>query len=113
VRKKKGRGGERLTGGAHMLVRGNKKKKKEATRAGAGEKLVGCWAAWAERSEGLFFFFFKLLSKQLYFSNSNQILSNFSQKFYKLLETTQATKNHARQLMMHNHLLSLCLLNYV
>jgi hypothetical protein len=41
-----------------MLVRGNKKKKKEATRAGAGEKLVGCWAAWAERSEGLFFFFF-------------------------------------------------------
>jgi hypothetical protein len=64
--------------------------------------------------KGFLFFIFKLLLKQLFFSNSNQILSNFfSKNFINFLETTQATKNHASQLMMHNHLLSLCLLNYV
>jgi hypothetical protein len=63
----------------------------------------------------LFFFSFSnYFLKQLFFSNSNQnSFKVFSQKFINFLETTQATKNHASQLMMHNHLLSLFLLNYV
>jgi hypothetical protein len=77
------------------------------------------WAGrpgWAEReaSKVLFFFpFSNFFFKPFSFSISNQTLSNFFSKIYKLLETTQATKNHASQLMMHIHLLSLSYLNYI
>jgi hypothetical protein len=74
------------------------------------------WAAWAERVAGalLFFFFSNFIFKSFFNSNSNQTFANFSQKFFiDFLETTQATKNHASQLMMHIHLLSLSLLNYL
>jgi hypothetical protein len=66
----------------------NKRKEKEepGAWAAAGRRLVGCWAAGPEGGEGKFsfFFFFKLFSKQLLNSNSNQTFSNFSQNFYNL-----------------------------
>jgi hypothetical protein len=99
--------------------REQRKRKRERERAwagaGKGWRVVGLFGPKGEKVRFLFFFsFFKLLLKQLFFSNSNQTLSNFfSKNFINFLETTQATKNHASQLMMHNHLLSLCLLNYV
>jgi hypothetical protein len=69
-------------------------------------------------SRAVFSLFFLLFSnfifKSFFISNSIQTFSNFSQEFYRnFLETTQATKNHASQLMMHIHLLSLSLLNYL
>jgi hypothetical protein len=61
-----------------------------------------------------FLFFFKLLFKTAFlFKFKSKLFQTFSQKFIHFLETTQATKNHASQLMTHNHLLSLSLLNYV
>jgi hypothetical protein len=75
------------------------------------------WAAWAVRVAGTFCFFLFLF--QTSFSNpfSTQIQINLLQTFLKnfidFLETTQATKNHASQKMMHIHLLSLSLLNYL
>jgi hypothetical protein len=95
--------------------RGVKKKKREGERwAGAGGGL----GRLGRKGAGAGFVFFSFLFpnfffKPFFFSNSNQILSNFSQKFINFLETTQATKNHASQLMMHIHLLSLSLLNYI
>jgi hypothetical protein len=78
---------------------------------------MGRWAVWAKRGAGkvfLFFFSFSnFLFKPFFFSNSNQTFQTFLKNFINFLETTQATKNHASQLMMHNHLLSLSLLNYV
>jgi hypothetical protein len=78
----------RLTGGAQVSARAKKRKKRVVAWTGAGK---GWWAAGPlgpKGKKGLFFlfflFFFKLLLKQLFFPNSNQILSNFSQKFYKL-----------------------------
>jgi hypothetical protein len=63
---------------------------------------------------GKVFFFFKLLFQTTFLLNfKSKLFQTFSQKFINFLETTQATKNHASQLMMHNHLLSLSLLNYV
>jgi hypothetical protein len=97
-----------------------KEKKRERERwAGAGE---GRWAGrpgWAERGAGygFFFFFFKLLlsffKTTFLLKFKSKLFQTFSQKFINFLETTQATKNHASQLMMHNHLLCLSLLNYV
>jgi hypothetical protein len=61
-----------------------------------------------------FFFFFKLIFKTTFlFKFKSKLFQTFPQKFINFLETTQATKNHASQLMMHKHLLSLSLLNYV
>jgi hypothetical protein len=77
------------------------------------------WAAWAEKSRGalcffFFFFFFKLLFQTI-FSTLIQFkpFQTFLKNFIDFLETTQATKNHASQLMIHIHLLSLSLLNYL
>jgi hypothetical protein len=79
------------------------------------------WAGrpgWAERGAGKVLFFF-LFHFQTSFSNhfslqiQIKLFQAFSQKFINFLETTQAIKNHANQLMMHKHLLSLSLLNYV
>jgi hypothetical protein len=90
------------------------------------EWAINClnWRArWGEkgREEGgainclnFFLFIFKLLFKTSFlFKFNSKLFQTFSQKFINFLETTQATKNHASQLMMHNHLLSLSLLNYV
>jgi hypothetical protein len=76
------------------------------------------WAAWAERGVWGAFVFFLFLFQTLFsnpFSTQIQIklLQTFLKNFIGFLETTQATKNHARQLMMHIHLLSLGLLNYL
>jgi hypothetical protein len=92
--------------------------KKKRERGGA----VGRQGSWvgppglnrAGRAFGFFFFFF-----QTSFSNpfSTQIqiklLQTFLKYFIDFLETTQATKNHASQLMMHKHLLFLSLLYYL
>jgi hypothetical protein len=63
----------------------------------------------------LFFFSFSnfFFLNHISFQIQIKLFQTFSQKFINFLETTQATKNHASQLMMHKHLLSLSLLNYV
>jgi hypothetical protein len=106
---------ERLTSGARVSATAKEKKKREGE---AGRCGVTSWAGrpgWAERGAGHGFLFLKKTSFSNHFSFEIQIktLQTFSQKFINFLETTQATKNHASQLMMHNHLLSLSLLNYV
>jgi hypothetical protein len=120
MRKKKGRGGERLTGGAQASARAKKRKReRERERGGParGEPggPAGLTGPKGERVRFFFFFFFKLLffKTTFLFKFKSNSFQTFPQKFINLLETTQATKNHASQLMMHNHLLSLCLLNYV
>jgi hypothetical protein len=91
------------------------KKKKGKGRAVGRRGELG-WAAWAERIRCWLLFFFLF---QTSFSNhfSTQIQIKLFQTFLKnlidFLETTQATKNHASQKMMHIHLLSLSLLNYL
>jgi hypothetical protein len=93
------------------------KKKKEAVRwAAAG--WFGGPAGLAGPKGGkisFFLFFFKLLLKQLFvFKFKPNSFKLFLKNFINFLEATQATKkNHASQLMMHKHLLSLYLLNYV
>jgi hypothetical protein len=49
------------------------------------------------------------------FSSLNQFkpFQTFLKNFIDFLENTQATKSHASQMMMHIHLLSLSLLNYL
>jgi hypothetical protein len=80
---------------------------------------TGGWAVWAERGAGDVFFLFFSFSFSTSFSNhfsfpiQIKLFKLFLQNFINFLETTQATKNHASQLMMHKHLLSLSLLNYI
>jgi hypothetical protein len=95
------------------------KKKKERGRGGpAREAGWAAWAIWAEREPTLVFPFFLFLF-QTSFSNQYSIqiqikpFKLFLKNLINFLETTQATKNHASQLMMHKHLLSLGLLNYI
>jgi hypothetical protein len=61
------------------------------------------------------FFFLFQTSFSNHFSSQIQfkLFQTFLKNFVNFLETTQATKNHASQLMMHIHLLSLSLLNYL
>jgi hypothetical protein len=106
---------ERLTSGARVSATAKEKKKREGE---AGRCGVTSWAGrpgWAERGAGHGFLFLKKLLFQTTFllKFKSKLFQTFSQKFINFLETTQATKNHASQLMMHNHLLSLSLLNYV
>jgi hypothetical protein len=92
------------------------KKKKERRRGGPargdGRRAVGPSGRKGKQGMVLFFsfsfsnFFFKPFSFQIQ-------IKLFLKNFINFLETTQATKNHASQLMMHKHLLSLSLLNYV
>jgi hypothetical protein len=89
-------------------------------KKGRGERWAGAgmsWAAWAERSRAgfVFFLFFFQTSFSNHFSTLNQFkpFQTFLKNFIDFLETTQATKNHASQKMMHIHLLSLSLLNYL
>jgi hypothetical protein len=79
---------------------------------------MGRLAIWAEREPALVFFFFLFLfqtsfSNQYSFQIQIKPFKIFLNNFINFLETTQATKNHASQLMMHKHLLSLSLLNYI
>jgi hypothetical protein len=116
VRKKKRKGErERLTGGVAVSARAKKKKKRESTWAGAGRRMAGLFGPKGEKVRFPFFLlFFKLLFKTTFlFKFKSNSFKLFLKNFINFLETTQATKNHASQLVMHNHLLSLCLLNYV
>jgi hypothetical protein len=93
---------------------GEKEKEKGERWAGTGGGL----GRLGRKGAGLFSLFFLFLF-QTSFSNqiSSQIqfklFQTFPKNFIDFLETTQATKNHASQLMMHIHLLSLSLLNYL
>jgi hypothetical protein len=91
-------------------------KEKKKREGEAGRRGMASWAGrpgWAERGAGHGFIFLTCFSNHFSFEIKSKLLQTFSQKFINFLETTQATKNHASQLMMHNHLLSLSLLNYV
>jgi hypothetical protein len=95
-----------------------KKREREAGRRGVRDDgLLGHLGRKVRRvrfSVFFFFFFFQTSFKTTFlFKFKSKLFQTFSQKFINLLETSQATKNHASQLMMHNHLLSLSLLNYV
>jgi hypothetical protein len=99
-------------------VSAKKRKRERERRAGVGWLAGPTGLAGPKGEPGkvffFFLFFFKLLLKPLFlFKFKSKLFQTFSQKFINFLETTQATKNHASQLMMHNHLLSLSLLNYV
>jgi hypothetical protein len=93
------------------------RKKRKGEGEGGPTREAG-WAAWAEKEPVRFFFFFLFLF-QTSFSNhfSSQIqfklFQTFLKNFIDFLETTQATKNHASQQMMHIHLFSLSLLSYL
>jgi hypothetical protein len=66
MRKKKGRGGERLTGGVAVSARAKKKKKREREHGparGEASGLLGCSGRKVRRVRFFFFFFFKLLLK--------------------------------------------------
>jgi hypothetical protein len=114
-RKKKGKGKGRLTGGAQVSALAGKKEKGEEERwagVGVGRRAAGPSGLKGEpaRFFFFFFFFFKLHFQTISFQIEIKL---FLKNFINFLETTQATKNHASQLMMHKHLLSLSLLNYV
>jgi hypothetical protein len=76
----------RLTGGAQVSASAEKKRKGGRLGGPLRDGLVGR-QAWLGRKVRrvcflFFLFFFKLLLKQLFFSNSNQILSNFFSKIF-------------------------------
>jgi hypothetical protein len=77
--------------------------------------LVGRQAWLRRKVRGkLFSFLFQTPFKTTFlFKFKSNSFKLFLKHFINFLGTTQATKNHASQLMMYNHLLSLCLLNYV
>jgi hypothetical protein len=115
---KKGEG-EADRRGPSISVAVKKRKRRGGEVGRRGCWLTGRWAVWAERGAGevffFFFFFFKLHFQTIFlFKFKSNFFSNFfSRIFINFLETTQATKNHASQLMTHKHLLSLSLLNYI
>jgi hypothetical protein len=113
VKKKKGRGGEGADRRGPVVSAAGKRKGKGGAvgRRGSelgrlGRKGGRCW---------LCFFSLFQTSFSNHFSTQIQfkLFQTFLKNFIDLLETTQATKNHASQKMMHIHLLSLSLLNYL
>jgi hypothetical protein len=117
-KKKKGKGKGRLTGGAEVSASRGKRKRRGGEVGRRGCWPTGRWAVWAERGAGDVFFFFLFLFELhfqtiFHFKFKSNFFKLFLNNFIHFLETTQATKNHARQLMMHKHLLSLSLLNYI
>jgi hypothetical protein len=80
--------------------------------AGGGMGRLGRKGAGA-----VFFFFIFFFSNSIFKPNSFQVqikpFKLFLKNFINFLQTTQATKNHASQLMMHIHLLSLSYLNCI
>jgi hypothetical protein len=111
------KGGRKLTGGTQPSARAKKRKKRERAWAGAGKGWRAAGPLGPKGKEGLlslFSFLFQTPFKTTFlFKFKSNSFKLFLKNFINFLETTQATKNHASQLMMHNHLLSLCLLNYV
>jgi hypothetical protein len=97
ARKKKGRGEGRLTGGPRLSAPRGKKKKGRG-KVGRRGRQAGPLGPKREPVRVLFFFLFLF---QTSFSNqfSSQIqfklFQTFLKNFIDLLETTQATKNHA------------------
>jgi hypothetical protein len=93
------------------------KKKKEAVRWAAAGWFGG--PAGLAGPKGGKISFFSFLSQTPFkttflFQIQTKFFQTFSQKIYKLFRSqTSNQKNHASQLMMHKHLLSLYLLNYV
>jgi hypothetical protein len=82
-----------------MPAKRNKKKKKEAARAGAGRRLMGRWAAGLKGGKVSFFFSFlfqTLFKSNFSFQIQTKNSSNLFTKFYKLLNFTQATKSYAK-----------------
>jgi hypothetical protein len=99
-----------------VSVSAKKRKRERERRAGTGWLAGPAGLAGPKGEQGtVFFLFFLTFFFQTTFllKFKSKLLQTFSQKFINFLETTQATKTHASQLMMHNHLLSLSLLNYV
>jgi hypothetical protein len=93
------------------------KEKRKGEGEGGLTREAG-WAAWAEKSRGAFCFFSFLFFSNFIFKSFSTLIQfkpfqTFLKNFIDFLETTQETKNHASQLMMHIHLLSLSLLNYL
>jgi hypothetical protein len=90
------------------------KEKREGGEVGWHGRRVGPPGPKREPVRVLFFFPFSNFISN-HFSSQIQFkpFQTFLKNFIDLLETTQATKNHASQLMMHIHLLSLSLLNYL
>jgi hypothetical protein len=66
VRKKKGKGRERLTGGAHLSARGKQKKKKGGRAGWRGEKADG---PLGQKGREVNFLFFSFLFQTLFKSN--------------------------------------------
>jgi hypothetical protein len=95
-----------------------KKEKRGGEEVGRHGELDGPLGPPGLKGSRRWFLFFLFLF-QTSFSNQNSIqiqikpFKLFLKNFINFLETTQATKSHASQLMMHNHLLSLGLLNYI
>jgi hypothetical protein len=104
--------------GPKFQRRQRKEKEKERGGPARGELSGPAGLAGPKGEKGEVFSFFSFLFQTSFkttflFKFKSKLFQTFSQKFINLLETSQATKNHASQLMMHNHLLSLSLLNYV
>jgi hypothetical protein len=97
-------------------VSGSRKRKRGGREVGRHGRRVGPLGLKGNRCCFLFFLFF-FFSNSIFKPNSFQIqikpFKLFLKNFINFLETTQTTKNHASQLMMHIHLLSLSLLNYI
>jgi hypothetical protein len=112
-RKERGRGKEGEADQWVPAVSGSKKKEKGRGRwADAGGRL-GCLGR--KSRVGFVFFLFFQTSFSNHFSTLIQFkpFQTFLKNFIDFLETTQATKSHASQKMMHIYLLSLSLLNYL
>jgi hypothetical protein len=119
-RKKKGKGGGEADRRAPDVSAAGEKEKEKRREVGQRRRLDGpLGPSGLERSRCCFFFLFFLFLFQTSFSNhfsfqiQIKLFKLFLKNFINFLETTQATKIHASQLMMHKHLLSLSLLNYI
>jgi hypothetical protein len=104
--------GEADKRGPGVSARGEKEKGEEERWAGAGDgrRAAGPSGLKGEPARFPFFsfFFFKLHFQTIFLLKfKSNFFKLFLKNFINFLETTQATKNHAIQLMMHNHLLSL------
>jgi hypothetical protein len=111
-------GGRRKEGGEREAdrwgpgVSGSREKEKGEGEGGPAREAG--WAAWAEKEPVQISFFSLPFSNFIFKPNFISIsIQTFLKNFINFLETTQATKNHASQLMMHIHLLSLSLLIYL
>jgi hypothetical protein len=125
VRKKKRKGeGERLTGGVAVSARANKIKRerereRERERDGPARGELGGPAGLAgpkgERVRFSLFSFSNSFLKQPFFSNSNQTLSNFSQKYINLFRNHTSNQKPCKptddaQSLVVSKFIKLCLI---